>query len=254
MSDSIEIDRDGAAQIIRISRPEKKNALTLAMYGALADALAAGEADDEVLVHILAGAGDDFTAGNDLNDFLTMTRLFGTDLERFLAGLAGLGKPVIAAVKGATIGIGSTMLLHCDLVVAASNSRFQFPFVNLGLVPEAASSLLLPRLAGYHRAAELLLLGELFDAAKALEIGLVNLVVGPGEEEREALAFADRLASRPRWAMRQAKALLKQADEAVPARIAREAQLFEEALRSAELTEAVAAFKERRTPDFSRCR
>lgn len=254
MTDLIEISRDGALQIVRMARPEKKNALTLAMYGGLADALTAGEADDDVCVHVLAGAGGDFTAGNDLNDFLLLKRLTGTDLERFLLGLSGLEKPVVAAVHGAAIGIGSTMLLHCDLVVAAADSRFQFPFVNLGLVPEAASSLLLPRLAGYQRAAELLLLGEPFDAEKAREIGLVNVVVAAGEEEGAALAIARRLAARPRQALRQAKALLKLEPEPVAARIAREAQVFENALQSEELREAVAAFREKRPPDFSRCR
>jgi enoyl-CoA hydratase/carnithine racemase len=254
MTDLIETSRDGAVQITRMARPDKKNALTLAMYGGLADALAAGESDETVHVHLLAGAGGDFTSGNDLNDFLTLSRLAGTDLERFLFTLAGLAKPVVAAVKGAAVGIGSTMLLHCDLVVAAEESRFQFPFVNLGLVPEAASSLLLPRLAGYHRAAELLLLGEPFDAAKAREIGLVNAVVALGEEEGAALALARRLAARPSRALRQAKALLKQDAEPVIDRISREARLFEAALGSAELKEAVAAFRERRAPDFSGCR
>ncbi|PKU23266.1 enoyl-CoA hydratase-related protein [Telmatospirillum siberiense] len=254
MTDLIEISRDGAVQIVRMARPEKKNALTQAMYGGLANALAAGEKDDDLLVHVLAGAGADFTAGNDLNDFLALERLTGTDLERFLLTLAGLEKPVVAAVKGAAIGIGSTMLLHCDLVVAATDSRFQFPFVNLGLVPEAASSLLLPRLSGYQRAAELLLLGEPFDAGKAREIGLANAVVAVGEEEGAALALAHRLAARPRQALRQAKALLKREPEPVTERIAREARLFEAALRSEELREAVAAFREKRPPDFSRCR
>lgn len=253
MNDLIETSRNGAVQIVRMTRPDKKNALTLAMYGGLADALASGESDDAVLVHLLAGAGGDFTSGNDLNDFLTLRGLTGTNLERFLLTLAGLEKPVVAAVKGAAVGIGSTMLLHCDLVVAAADSRFQFPFVNLGLVPEAASSLLLPRLAGYHRAAELLLLGEPFDAAKAREIGLVNAVVATGEEEGTATGLALRLAARPRRALRQAKALLKQDAEPVVDRIRREALLFEAALGSAELREAVAAFHEKRPPDFSRC-
>jgi enoyl-CoA hydratase/carnithine racemase len=252
MTELIETNRDGAVQIIRMNRPEKKNALTLAMYGGLADSLAAGEADESVCVHMLAGAGGDFTSGNDLNDFLTLTGLTGTNLERFLLSLANLTKPVVAAVKGAAVGIGSTMLLHCDLVVAASNSRFQFPFVNLGLVPEAAASLLLPRLVGYHRAAELLLLGEPFDAVKAQEIGLLNTVVAVGEEDAAALALAHRLASRPRRALRQAKALLKGDAEPLTDRIAREARLFEAALSSPELREAVAAFRERRSPDFSR--
>jgi enoyl-CoA hydratase/carnithine racemase len=254
MADLIEIVRDGSVQIVRMNRPEKKNALTLAMYGGLADALVAGEMDDAIAVHVLVGAGNDFTSGNDLNDFLSLTGLAGTELERFLFTLAGLSKPVVAAVKGAAVGIGSTMLLHCDLIVAATDSRFQFPFVNLGLVPEAASSLLLPRLVGYHRAAEFLLLGEPFNAAKAQEIGLLNAVVAVGEEEGAALDLAHRLALKPRQALQHAKALLKQECEPVMERIRREASLFEAALGSSELREAVAAVRERRPPDFSRCR
>ncbi|MDR3436098.1 enoyl-CoA hydratase-related protein [Telmatospirillum sp.] len=252
MTDLIVTERDGFVQTVRMNRPEKKNALTLAMYGGLADALAKGETDDDVSVHLLAGGGEDFTAGNDLNDFLTITRLSGTDLERFLLTLAGLQKPVVAAVKGAAVGIGSTMLLHCDLIVAAAESRFQFPFVNLGLVPEAASSLLLPRLVGHPRAAELLMLGDPFDAARAYEIGLVNSVVPTGEEEQAARALADRLAARPRDAVRKTKALLRQPDEPVLDRIQREARIFEAALTSPELREAVAAFRERRPADFTR--
>ncbi|MTJ82435.1 MAG: enoyl-CoA hydratase [Telmatospirillum sp.] len=246
------LQREGAVQTVRMNRPDKKNALTQAMYGALADALTAGEADDAVAVHVLAGTGDDFTAGNDLNDFLSVRSLTGSEVGRFLDVLAGLTKPVVAAVKGAAIGVGSTMLLHCDLVIASTGTRFQFPFVNLGLVPEAASSLLLPRLAGYQRAAELLLLGEPFDAAKAREAGLVNCVVPAGEEEAQAMVLAQRLALRPRQALRNTKALLKAESEPVADRIAREARLFEAALTSPELKEAVAAFLERRPADFSR--
>ncbi len=246
MTNLILVERDGPIQIVRLNRPEKKNALTLAMYSAMADALIAGEADDGVTVHLLAGAGGDFSAGNDLNDFLTLTSLVDSPIARFLLTLAGLSKPVVAAVKGAAVGIGSTMILHCDLAVAAANSRFQFPFVNLGLVPEAGSSLLLPRLAGHRRAAELLMLGEPFDAAKAEILGLVNTVVAPGQEEVTALDFARRLAARPRQALRQTKALLKRDVEPVVQRIQVEARLFEEALRSPELKEAVAAFYERK--------
>ncbi len=246
MTNLILVERDGPIQIVRINRPEKKNALTLAMYSAMADALVAGEADDGVAVHLLAGAGGDFSAGNDLNDFLTLTSLVDSPIARFLLALAGLAKPAVAAVKGAAVGIGSTMILHCDLAVAAVNSRFQFPFVNLGLVPEAASSQLLPGLAGHRRAAELLMLGEPFTAEKAEAIGLVNILVPPGEEEAVALDYARRLAARPRQALRQTKALLKREPEPVVERIKVEARLFEEALRSPELKQAVAAFYERK--------
>jgi enoyl-CoA hydratase/carnithine racemase len=254
MTEQILVSHDGDVQVIRMNRPEKKNALTLAMYGGLADALVRGEADSGVAVHLLAGSGGDFTAGNDLNDFLTLRGLGGTDLERFLSALSLLSKPVVAAVGGAAVGIGSTMLLHCDMIVAAANSRFQFPFVNLGLVPEAASSLLLPRLCGYQRAAELLLLGEIFDAAKAREIGLINRIVPDGEEEQTAMDIARRLAAQPLNSVRQAKALLKTDAEPVWDRMMRERPLFEAALSSPELQEAVAAFRERRRPDFKQFR
>ncbi len=252
MTELVTVEQLEAIQIVRLNRPEKKNALTQEMYGAIADALLAGEADPAVAVHLLAGAGSDFSAGNDLNDFLSLTTLTGTPLEKFLGALICLTKPLVAAVKGASVGIGSTLLLHCDLVVAAVGTRFQFPFVTLGLVPEAASSMLLPRLAGYQRAAELLLLGEPFDAEKAQSIGLINRLVPLGEEEAAALDLARRLSARPARALRQTKALMKIDPEPVAKRIERERRLFEAALSSPELKEAVAAFRERRPASLAK--
>ena len=253
MTEHVQIQVEDGVQIIRMNRPDKKNALTLAMYGAMADALEQGKADPAVTVQVILGSGGSFSSGNDLNDFLSVKSLKGTPLERFLFALASSEKPVLAGVQGFAVGIGSTMLLHCDIVHAATDARFQFPFINLGLIPEAGSSLLLPRLAGHHVAAELLLLGDPFDAARAKDIGMVNAVTAPEELESSILAVAKRLAAKPRSAMRMIKTLLKAEPEPLIERIQREARQFEERLTSAELQEAVAAFLQKRAPDFSKC-
>lgn len=246
VSDFIQVEKHGAIQILRLNRPDKKNALTRDMYAALAHHLADGEDDDSVGVHLLCGAGKDFCAGNDLQDFLSMGDIVDTPAESFITMIAALTKPLVVAVKGAAVGVGSTLLLHCDLVVAAEDTRFQFPFVNLGLVPEAGSSLLLPRLAGHQRAAELLMLGEPFSAHTAQTVGLVNAVVPAGQEDETAMDFARRLSERPRNALRNTKALLKRPDETVAERMRIEALLFGAALKSPDLQEAIAAFYERK--------
>jgi len=253
MSEFIEVSCKDSIQLVRMKRPEKKNALTLEMYGAMADALEAGTRDPKVAVQLLAG-GADFSAGNDLGDFLKLTSLTGTHTERFLKAVSSTPKPLLAAVAGAAVGIGSTMLLHCDMVLCAPDARFQFPFINLGLVPEAASTLLLPRLAGSAKAAELLLLGEAFNAETARAIGMVNAIHPADALEEAAWTLAAKLAAKPRQAMAWTKALLKAEPEPMIERILREAKLFEECLKTAELKEAVAAFQERRAPDFSKCR
>lgn len=253
MSEFIEITCKDSIQVVRMKRPEKKNALTLDMYGAMADALEAGDKNPEVAVQLLAG-GADFSSGNDLGDFLKLTSLFGTPLERFLKVVSSTSKPLLAAVSGAAVGIGSTMLLHCDMVLSAPNTRFQFPFINLGLVPEAASTLLLPRLAGSAKAAELLMLGEPFNAETALQIGMINAIHEAEALEEAAWTLALKLAAKPRQAMAWTKALLKAEPEAMKDRILREARMFEDCLKTAELKEAVAAFREKRAPDFAKCR
>jgi enoyl-CoA hydratase/carnithine racemase len=238
---------------IRIDRADKKNALTFAMYTALADALEAADRNAAVRVVTISGVGDSFTSGNDLQDFLSGAPPEGEGPAfRFVRVISEVGKPIVAAVNGLAVGVGVTMLLHCDLVYAAANATFQIPFVNLGLVTEAASSLLLPRLMGHQKAAELLLLGERFDAAAAQAIGLVNAVC-PGE----ALAGLARdralaLAAKPPSSVRLIKALMKSKTASVPARMAEEGALFATQLRSAEAREAMTAFMERRKPDFSR--
>jgi enoyl-CoA hydratase/carnithine racemase len=250
MSEHIIVTDDNGIRTIRIDRLDKKNALTQAMYAALADAVAGAEADDAVRVMVLTGTGDVFTAGNDLNDFLTVGDIAASPAAAFLRALATASKPVVAAVNGLAIGIGATMLLHCDLVVAAESARLQFPFINLALVPEAASSLLLPRVAGHHRAAELLMLGDSFDAGMARECGLVNRVVADGQLVAAAAELAGRLADKPAAALRLTKALMKGEGEDVLGRFEREFDAFARCLRSPELKEAVAAFFERRPPDF----
>lgn len=247
---SIATGRRGAVAEIVFDRPEKRNAITVAMYAALADALAAAEADCDVRVVLFRGNGGAFTAGNDLKDFLANPP-DGPErpVFRFLRGLAGARKPLVAAVEGAAVGIGTTMLLHCDLVLAADTARFALPFVDLGLVPEAASSLLLPRLAGHQRAAELFFLGDPFDAATAQSIGLVGRVVPAADLLAAARALAERLAAKPPQALLATKALLKSASGSVAERITEEAAVFARQLQSTELKEAVAAFFGKRQAD-----
>ena len=239
---------------IEINRPEKKNALTAAMYQALADAIRSAESDAAVRVVLIQGKADLFTAGNDLQDFLdNPPRDDDRPVFQFLYAISQAQKPVVAAVAGAAVGIGTTMLLHCDLVYAAPNSRLQLPFVNLGLVPEAASSLLLPALVGYQRAAELLLLGEAFSAQEAKEIGLVTEVVAEDRLFDTAMAQAKALAAKPAAAVRLTKMLMKQTQaRATAERIKLESDHFGERLGSPEAKEAFSAFLEKRKPDFSR--
>lgn len=258
MTDTIAVTDHDGTRLIRMDRPQKKNALTLDMYSAMTAAIRAGEADDGVLNHILCGVPGAFSAGNDLNDFLAHgmggKSTAGSPILEFLDTILRATKPLIAAVDGVAVGIGTTMLTHCDLVYATPASRFQLPFVNLGLVPEAASSLILPRRVGHQKASEILLLGEPFDAQAALGYGLVNAIVEPEALMEHVFGVARKLAAKPQGALRRSKALLKSDVETLAERIAVEAEVFNECLRSAELREAVAAFREQRPPDFSRCR
>ena len=239
---------------IRFDRPDKKNAITLDMYVALRTALEAAAADSAVRAVVLAGTRDCFTAGNDLNDFLR--RAQGSDGAAappldFLRALATFEKPVVASVAGVAIGIGTTLLLHCDLVYAAPSARFKTPFVDLALVPEAGSSILLPALVGARRAAQLLLLGEQLDAATALSWGLINGIAD--DPDATAHAAAQRLAACAPSALRMTKALTRRTTrEAVLEAIRVEGDVFAERLRSPEAMEALQAFMARRPPDFSR--
>lgn len=248
------IGREDAILRIQLNRPAKKNALTAQMYAALAAALAGADADPGVRAVLVHGIAEAFTAGNDLQDFLANPpRDDSAPVFEFLQTLTRVEKPLVAAVTGVAIGIGTTMLLHCDLVYAAEDARFALPFVNLGLCPEAASSFLLPAVAGYQRAAELLLLGEPFDAARAREIGMVNEVLPPELVLTAAEQGARKLAAKPPASVRLSKRLLKAQTRAMTeAALAAELREFRERLVSPEAKEAFAAFLEKRKPDFAR--
>jgi enoyl-CoA hydratase/carnithine racemase len=246
--------RAGAVQRVQINRPEKKNALTAAMYRAIADALKAADADPAVRVVLIHGAGGAFTAGNDLQDFLANPpRTPDAPVTRFLDAISHAEKPLVAAVDGVAVGVGTTMLLHCDLVYAAAGTKFATPFVNLGLCPEAASSFLLPAIVGYQRAAELLLLGEPFDAAHAHALGIVTEMVPAERLMARAEEAAQKLADKPAASVRLTKQLMKRAwMPAVDAALAEELRQFGVRLGSPEAKEAFSAFLEKRKPDFSK--
>ncbi len=243
---------EGVARVV-LNRVEKKNALTAEMYVRLAEALAAADADPKVRAIMLHGTQDCFTAGNDLADFLKRPAGAEPPVVGLFKVLPALAKPVVAAVGGPAIGIGSTLLLHCDFVYAAANARFQLPFVPLGIVPEFASTYLLPLLAGYQRAAELLLLGQPFGAEKAREVGMVTEVVPADSVLSKALQTAQMLAALPPESLRLTKRLLrKRHGAAIAETIAEETRIFSERLSSPEAREAMSAFLEKRKPDFSR--
>ena len=239
---------------IEIHRPEKKNALTAAMYTAMADALNAAEADPAVRVILIHGSDGNFTAGNDLKDFLQNPPTAEiSPAFRFINGFANLQKPFVAAVEGVAIGVGTTILLHCDLVYAGTGARFCLPFANLGLTPEAGSSLLLAQRVGHVRAAEMLMLGEQFDATCALYAGLINAMVPDGQVIEHARSRCQMLAAQPAASIRQTKALMVHAQRAlINETMARESIIFGQQLASAEAKEAFSAFLEKRRPDFSK--
>ena len=239
---------------IELARPEKKNALSPDMYAALASAFEAADADAEVRAVLIHGTSGCFTSGNDVKDFLELNRgPADSPASGFLRAIAAAKKPVVAAVGGPAVGVGTTMLLHFDLIYAAPNARFQLPFVPLGLLPEAASSLLLPVIAGYQRAAELLLLGQPFTAEKAQAAGIVTEVVPEGDLLEYARTAALAIAALPPASVRMTKELMKRAlAPAVRERMQEELGLFGERLRSPEAREALGAFMEKRKPDFSR--
>ena len=240
------IQQQGAVLKLGLNRPEKKNALSQQMYRQLSAALEQAAADNSIHVVLLHGSSDCFSAGNDLKDFLAAGVL---DTEhptvQFLYLLAQCPKPLIAAVSGLAIGIGTTALLHCDLVYAADTACFQLPFTQLGLCPEAASSLLLPRLVGYQRAAQHLLLGERFDAAQAHAMGLVNQVVTHAELEALAWQKAQQLAALPADAVQTSKTLLKAGSREVTATIAAELAQFQRLLDGDDCQQRIAAFFKR---------
>ncbi|HWI75737.1 MAG TPA: enoyl-CoA hydratase [Sphingomicrobium sp.] len=249
MSD-VRIERDGAVLAITFARPDRRNAITVAMYSALADAIESAAEDSSVRVITIRGEGQDFTAGNDLHDFLSALPRDSDDIPvwRLLRALARNRIPIVAGVQGNAVGIGTTMLLHCDLVVAERSARFSLPFVDLGLVPEAASTLLLPRIAGRRRAARYLLLGEPFGADDALTSGIVSHVVNEGDLEGALAAIISSLLARPPEALRLTQELLRQGTSAeVLERMAMENGHFSERLKSSEVAQAIAAFFSRKS-------
>ena len=253
MSDIL-VHTEAGVTTLTFNRPTKKNSITAAMYASLADALVAAEADASVRCVVFQGNETTFSAGNDIGDFLNNPPATGdSPVFRFLRGIASFPKPVLAAVCGPAVGIGTTLLFHCDLVYAGDNAAFSMPFVNLGLCPEAASSLLVPQMLGYHRAAEALLLGEPFMAEAALEVGLVNRVVPPTECNTIAQAQAKKLAAKPLTALVETKRLMKSAhSDQILASMNHEATSFRRMLQEPAAREAFTAFVEKRRPDFSK--
>ena len=243
---------------IAFNRPERKNAITGAMYQTMADALIDAESDSAVRAIVFLGKPEIFTAGNDLEDFLKNAPAGGKpDASRpvyqFMRALSGSSKPVIAAISGAAIGIGTTMLMHCDMVYAADNAKFSMPFVQLGLCPEFASSVLFPAVAGYPRAAEKLLLGEAFSAQEAFEMGMLSKVLPLDELQPFAMRQAAKLVALPAASIRATKSLMKKPkQDQIEAAIAAEIDLFSAMLQAPEAKEAFTAFFEKRKPDFSK--
>ncbi len=256
MTDTVLIDDRGPVRWIKLNRPQKKNAITTPMYETMASALDEGEASEAIAVHVIAGAPGVFSAGNDIGEFLGFAEksALGPTVDGFLRRLATLEKPLIAAVDGLAIGIGTTLLLHCDLVYATPASTFRTPFLDLGLVPEAASSLIAPRLMGHARAFELLCLGAPFTAEKALAAGLINEIVAADKLDAHVAGIAARLASRPPDALKAARRLMRGDPAAILAQMDKEEEEFSHRLSSAEAQEAFAAFLEKRPADFGKVR
>ena len=254
MTQDILVHTEAGVMTVTINRLDKKNSLTAATSAAMADALEAAAQDATTRVVVLQGHETIFRAGNDIGDFLNRPpSTQESPVFRFLRGIAGFPKPLLAAVCGPAVGVGTTMLFHCDLVYAGDNAAFSMPFVNLGLCPEAASSLLVPQMMGYHRAAEALLLGEPFMAEAALEVGLVNRIVPPTEVNGMAQAQARKLAAKPLGSLVETKRLMKKGQMAqVQAQMAEEGASFARLLQEPAAREAFTAFMEKRKPDFAK--
>jgi enoyl-CoA hydratase/carnithine racemase len=243
VNDSLLVSRDGAVLRLTLNRPDKKNALTGAMYRALGAALEDAAREPGIGAILVEGAGRNFTAGNDIADFVALAQSpDGFPALDFIRALARCDTPLVAAVDGVAIGVGTTMLFHCDLVYAAPAARFRMPFVDLGLVPEAGASLLVPQRVGLQKATEWLLLGEAFGAEEACHLGLVNSVVAGGELAEHALSRAHALAAKPRAALAATRRLIRGDQSALLAHIEEEARAFGVAMRSAEARAAFAAF------------
>jgi enoyl-CoA hydratase/carnithine racemase len=262
MTQEIEITVADGVQVMRFTRADKKNAFTGPMYQAMSEALDAAETNDAIAVHVFIGSGGVFSAGNDINDFLRRAQatvsgdgqgIPAPSLE-FIKRLPKVTKPMIAAVDGLAIGVGTTMLLHCDLVYATAAASLRTPFLDLGLIQEAGSSITAPARLGYPRAFELVCLGEPFSAERALQAGLVNAIVPAAELEATALKAARRLAAKPRQALMAARRLIRRNHPDISAMIEEEARVYTTLMGSPEAREAFTAFLEKRPPDFARAR
>lgn len=264
MSQEIEINVADGVQVIRFLRADKKNAFTGPMYNAMSEALDGAEKNDDIAATLFIGSGGVFSAGNDINDFLRRAQggSNATDAGKgipapsleFIRRLPKVTKPMVAAVDGLAIGVGTTMLLHCDLVYATPAASLRTPFLDLGLVPEAGSSYIGPTRMGYPAAFELLVLGEAFSAERALAAGIVNKVVPAAELEATALKAARKLAAKPRAALMTARRLMRGDPAAINAMIDAESTAYQSLMRSPEAREAFTAFLEKRTPDFAKAR
>ena len=249
MSEHVRVEKQGPVLSIALARPERRNAITVAMYAALADAVEQAAADESIRLITFRGEGQDFAAGNDLADFLQAVPRDREEIAvwRFLRALATCETPLIAAVHGNCVGIGTTMLLHCDLVVAEEGTRFSLPFVDLALVPEAASSLLLPRMAGRRLAARYLLLADAFGVDEALSIGLISHRCTAGEIDEALQSIVRQLLAKPEQALRETQRLLRHGEyDEILERMRLESSIFAERLQSPEVKEAITAFFEKR--------
>lgn len=258
MTEHVLTEVAGGVLTLTLNRPEKKNALTRAMYQALADGIDRADADVDIRCVLIQANGDMFTAGNDLADFAAVNRgdananAAREDGNPLLNALERAKTPIVAAVNGRAVGVGTTMLMHCDLVYVAEDALLTTPFVNLALVPEAASSMLLPNRIGHARAFAMFVLGEAVDAKKAVEWGVANAALPAGGLRARARAAADAVAARAPAAVAATKALMRRPDEPIKARYAEEGRLFAAQLKSPEAAEAFAAFAEKRQPDFAK--
>ncbi|WP_433694747.1 enoyl-CoA hydratase [Paraburkholderia phenoliruptrix] len=252
MTTDILVERANGVLTLAFNRPDKKNAITAAMYQTMADTLVEAQRDASVRAMLIRGSASIFSAGNDLEDFMKAPPMGeNAPVFQFLRALSSADKPLVAAVAGPAVGIGTTLLLHCDLVYAADSASFSLPFAQLGLCPEAASSLLLPRVAGYQAAAEKLLLGEAFDAAEAQHMGFVNRVLPASEVDAFAASQAAKLAALPASSLRVTKSLMKRAShQELQTQMSEEAVHFGKMLIAPEAREAFKAFFEKRKPDF----
>lgn len=253
-STGVSVETQGAVRLLRLDNPARKNALTSQIYEALIAELKAADEDESVRALVFTGSSKVFCSGNDLDDFLeNPIRDSEHPVYRFMQQFNRLQKPVVAAVEGHGVGIGCTLLMHCDLVVAGESSWLQMPFVHLGICPEFASTWILPQLAGRQKASELLLLGERLEAQAAADAGLINRVVADGEALASAMAYAERLASAPPKAMQAAKKLMRQSEQAeIDGAMSRELDQLVTALQGEEFAAAVNAFKARKTAKQSK--